>query len=231
MENERIYYVYGYRRLDNNTFFYIGKGSNYRCKVKAPSIRSKEFLLIRNNVKYDMILICENLTEIEAYELERKTIEDLVNKEHYKINIIGYGREEVENILNPTTKFLVNRSFGGLGNKGYTPSKETLEKVSKNRKGKYTGKRNNKARGVVNINFNIEFDTIREAIDYFEKNYGIKLLYSKISNCCRGYRLYHGKVNDVCLQWRYKDMDKDEQEQFDRQRNTLNPNVHYNRKD
>ena len=29
---ENIFYVYGYIRLDTNTYFYIGKGKNNRCK-------------------------------------------------------------------------------------------------------------------------------------------------------------------------------------------------------
>lgn len=231
MENERKYYVYGYKRLDNNTFFYIGKGSNDRCKVKAPSVRTDEFLFIRNHLDYEYVIIHSNLTEEESYKLERETIEKLVNDEGYKINIVGYGRDEVEDILNINTKFLVNRSFGGLGNKGYIPTQETLDKISKNRVGKYKGKRNNKARGVVNINLNLEFDTIQEAIKYFDSNYGIKLLHSKISNCCRGQRLYHGKLNNECLKWRYTELSKEEEEQFNDRRKNLNPNVHYNRKD
>ena len=85
MESERKYYVYGYKRLDNNTFFYIGKGSNDRCKVKAPSVRTDKFLFIRNNLDYEYVIIHSNLTEEESYRLERETIEKLVKDEEYKI--------------------------------------------------------------------------------------------------------------------------------------------------
>jgi hypothetical protein len=32
MNEKRDYYVYGYVRLDTNTYFYIGKGTNNRYK-------------------------------------------------------------------------------------------------------------------------------------------------------------------------------------------------------
>ena len=46
---ERKYYVYGYIRLDTNTYFYIGKG----CKNRLYRLedRNKHFLNIVNKVQ------------------------------------------------------------------------------------------------------------------------------------------------------------------------------------
>ena len=118
---ERKYYVYGYIRLDTNTYFYIGKGKNNRWKS---SQRNDWFKRIMNKCQCVCEILYDNLTEEEAFQLEEDTIYDLVFNEGYGINIKGIENEDY---------YLINSTWGGEGASGrkYIPSKETLEKISK----------------------------------------------------------------------------------------------------
>lgn len=126
MANKNKYYVYGYIRLDNNTYFYIGKGTGRRVKELSIS-RSDHFKNIVEKVNVCYEILYDNLTEEEAYELERDTIEDLVFNEGYSISIKGFTRNE---------NHLVNKSWGGDGNQGFSQSEEAKEKLREYHTGK-----------------------------------------------------------------------------------------------
>lgn len=114
MENK--YYVYGYVRLDTNTYFYIGKGKNKRyLNIKD---RSHHFKNILNKTECVVEILYDNLTENEAFELEKQTIYDLVFNEGYGIDIQG-----IENY----DYYLVNCTWGGEG-ASLTQSQETIQK-------------------------------------------------------------------------------------------------------
>ena len=121
MNNEKKFYVYGYVRLDKNTYFYIGKGTGRRYK-KIDS-RSDHFKNIINKTNCAVEILYDNLSEAEAFLLEEQTIEDLVFNEGYSIEISGWKRDK--------EKHLVNRTFGGEGASGYKHTKEALDKMSK----------------------------------------------------------------------------------------------------
>ena len=120
MENK--YYVYKWIRLDNNTVFYIGKGTGRRNKKM--SSRSKEFLDIYNNVECKCEIIKDNLSEFDAYELEKQTINELL-KEGYTIEL---------NQNNISNKHLVNKTIGGCGIKNYKHTDEAKKEISKHAK-------------------------------------------------------------------------------------------------
>lgn len=126
--NENKYYVYGYIRLDTNTYFYIGKGKNNRY-LNIDS-RSNHFKNILNKTNCVVEILYENLTEKEAFQLEMDTIDDLVFNEGYGIDIIG---------INNNDYYLVNCTWGGEG-ASCKQSQETINKrISKN-----TGKKRTK---------------------------------------------------------------------------------------
>ena len=118
---ERKYYVYGYIRLDTNTYFYIGKGKNNRWRSNQ---RNNWFKKIMNKCQCVCEILYDNLTEEEAFRLEEDAIYDLVFNEGYGINIKGIENEDY---------YLINCTWGGEGASGreYIPSKKTLEKISK----------------------------------------------------------------------------------------------------
>lgn len=131
--NERNYYVYGYIRLDTNSYFYIGKGKNNRCE--RMNNRKAHFLSIVNKFDCCYEIIKNNLTEEEALQLEIDTIEDLVFNEGYDIEIPKVCKDKERGHT------LVNQTWGGDGTSGYSikQSEETVtRRVLKN-----TGKKRN----------------------------------------------------------------------------------------
>ena len=133
---EREYYVYGYIRLDTNTYFYIGKGKRYNsCQTRYLDLshRNNHFMNIINKIDCVVEILYKNLTEEEAIKLECETIEDLVFNEGYSIEVKGFKKEE---------KHLVNQTWGGEGSSGRIVKQTTKEKISNANKGKFVGKNN-----------------------------------------------------------------------------------------
>lgn len=120
------YYVYGYIRLDNNTYFYIGKGRNKRYMNR--SNRSEEFNYIVKNIPYTIQIIANYLSEDDAYNIEEMIIKDLVFNKGYSISIYGFRKNDICH--------LVNRSWGGSTNFGYHHSDESRRKLSEAHNGK-----------------------------------------------------------------------------------------------
>jgi hypothetical protein len=110
MNSDSLYYVYAYlRSVDSDvseagTPYYIGKGKGRRAyKKRQPISLPKD--------KKNIILLHENLTEAEAFELEKKYIAE-------------YGRVDLG------TGILRNRTDGGDGSSGFMHSEETKRKLS-----------------------------------------------------------------------------------------------------
>lgn len=115
------YYVYEHIRLDNNTCFYIGKGHGKRCNNKS---RNEHHDRIVNKVGMKVKIIKDNLSEDEAYQLERELICHYVFDLKYGIDIIGYNNNPNEN------GHLTNHTFGGDGSYGMVHSEEWCEQHS-----------------------------------------------------------------------------------------------------
>lgn len=136
--DERKYYVYGYIRLDTNTYFYIGKGKDNRY-LRLDN-RKQHFMNIYNKVECVVEILYDNLTEDEAFQLEVDTIYDLVFNEGYSIDIKGIRK-------NTNGCHLVNCTWGGEGTSGLSikQSQETIDKrVAKNTGKKRTMEQRNR---------------------------------------------------------------------------------------
>ena len=123
------FYVYGWKRKDYNTYFYIGKGKGNRCfKIDC---RSKHFKNIINHTKCECIILYDNLYEEDAFKLEMEFIKYLVNEKKYTISIPGYKDKNKYN-------HLVNKTWGGEGSSGFTfkQSQRTIQKRVSKIKGK-----------------------------------------------------------------------------------------------
>lgn len=172
---DKNYYVYGWKRKDTNSYFYIGKGKGKRCL--ATKNRSKHFINIIKSCECYVEIIANNVCEQEAFEIEKKYIEKLVFEEGYSIEISGFKKN---------THHLVNQCWGGKGGLGNVPkTQETKDKLSKARKGKCVGKENFKSITIVLLN-TLE---IFESISLAQKKYNAPCIYS----CCSGYCRYSGR--------------------------------------
>ena len=96
------FYVYIWFREDYNTPFYIGKGKTDKNHNRAKTIKNnKHFKRIYNKVPTHVTIVEDNLSEDEAFELEKKIIKFLVND-------CGYSQSC------PTLCDPMNRSTPGL---------------------------------------------------------------------------------------------------------------------
>ena len=209
----REFYVYEHIRLDNNTCFYVGKGKGIREDILT---RNKHHDNISNKYGHAVVTIKNNLTEEEAFELERERIEYYVFTLGYGIDIEGYENRE-------NNEFLTNMTFGGEGVSGIKRSEETKRKMSKAKKGiKYSEEAKRKmseakrkmseetkrkigevtkrklSKKVICIITGEIFNSLREASNYYNVAKG------SISHCCKGKLKSAGKLSDgTKLQWKY----------------------------
>lgn len=134
---EPVFYVYVWIRNDINEPFYVGKGKGRRCYDKR---RKNKFLkyvmgyLERTGVGYTVIKLKENMTELEAYDLEKETI-SLYKSKGYKLTNIMPGGEGGDYVssLTPEEKaeYSKRMSQSCMGkNKGHKHTEEAKRKMS-----------------------------------------------------------------------------------------------------
>ena len=230
-EESREFYVYKHIRKDNNTCFYVGKGKDRRIKVPK---RNKHYNRIRKKHGCYVVKIKENLTEKEAFALEREIIEDYVFVFGYGINIKGY-RDYSDK------KYLTNSTWGGEGTSGLNAfenkTKEEMEEIGKKISDKVSGEKNpmwgktspnkgkkmsEESRQKISENNSGEKNgmwgkpapnrrkvtciTTGETFDSLkEASDWYNVAQSSISLCCKCKRNYAGKLNGVRLQWKYEE--------------------------
>jgi hypothetical protein len=118
-DNRCDYYVYAWLRPCGAPF-YVGKGRGKRDRI--PKYNNPVFSRIVDKIRLSgdeptVIRLHENLTEAEAFDLERA-------------EIAKHGRR------NNGTGTLANLTDGGEGNSGWSPSEKTKEKIGAAHAGK-----------------------------------------------------------------------------------------------
>lgn len=157
---EKIFYVYEWIRLDTNEPFYVGKGKGKRA-YNLQRGNNKYFYNIINKTDVAVCILEKNLLEKEVYQIECYYINnykyelgyDLVNicDRGEGVTLIGqknpmYGRAwwhektPVEKINN--WKLSVRRFGKENGNFGRIYTDEERKKMSKARKGLFSGSKN-----------------------------------------------------------------------------------------
>ena len=124
-ENEnREFYVYVHIRKDNNTVFYVGKGT----KNRAYDLDRGNFHNgVRDKYGCKVVIIKDNLTESQAFRLESKMIK-------YYVLTLGYGAP-IDGYRDYSNNYLTNFTWGGEGASGMHHTKEAKEKISEKNKG------------------------------------------------------------------------------------------------
>ena len=110
-------YEYRLPESDGGHTYYVGQGNYNRPYRPHPYRGYKRNHCIRPKDKNQIVIIKDNLTEQEAKDLEIELI-----AKHGRIDL-GEG-------------YLINKTDGGEGNKGYIMSEETKRKLSEAKKGK-----------------------------------------------------------------------------------------------
>lgn len=177
-ENIKDYYVYEHIRLDNNTCFYVGKGHGKRCNYVSRNVHHDR-IVSKFGMKVNIVK--DNLSEDEAYQLEKELIHHYVFDLGYGIDIIGYNN-------NPNEKgHLTNHTFGGDGSYGMVHTDEWRKQHSADMSGK-----NNPMYGISPKNRMSEkkydewlkktVNRLKSQTGVNNPNYGNKTLHNKIKD-------------------------------------------------
>lgn len=126
-----MFYVYLHVREDTGVPFYVGKGYGNRCMQRDRS--NVYWKNIVNKHGFDVVFLEENLSEQDAFELEK-----------YWINRIGRMCDNQGPLVNITTggDGCAGRSWNGIRTGksnpmyGHKQTKETKKKISETKKGK-----------------------------------------------------------------------------------------------
>lgn len=121
-DNDNRFCVYEHIRNDTGQCFYVGKGTLERAFCKS---RNEHHDRIADKYGMSVKIIYNNLTQDEAYQLEREVIEDYVFNKGFGIDIIGFKDNENEN------GHLTNCTFGGEGSYGSKHTDEWRSQHSK----------------------------------------------------------------------------------------------------
>ncbi|MBQ1769389.1 MAG: hypothetical protein IIZ99_01665 [Turicibacter sp.] len=209
------FYVYIWFREDYNTPFYIGKGKTDKNHNRAKTIKNnKHFKRIYNKVPTHVTIVEDNLSEDEAFELEKKIIKFLVNDCGYSIQAKSYKGKEKKG------RHLVNCTFGGEGISGYrhTPE-ENLKSTKRGEEHGMYGKRgelspiygrkyssehkekiklnNPKRKKVYCVETKQTYNSCREACKSILKTHNIVCYHGAISKVCQGVYKHCGLYNDT----------------------------------
>lgn len=121
------FYVYVHRRATDKRVFYVGKG--YAKRAWSKTGRNKYWNNVANKHGYIIEIVFSNLTELQAFDMEREFISH-------------YGRENLCNLTDggegssgwiPSDEFKRNVSITQTGRKRSEETKNKLKKIAKNR--------------------------------------------------------------------------------------------------
>ena len=215
---ENKYYVYEWIRLDTNEPFYVGKGCGDRWKSLHREYNSY-FMNIVNKVDVAVVILKDDLSETEAYEIESYYIwqyRDIIGYRLCNINDGGegntlfgeangfYGKKHTEESINKMKK----------SHTGIYPNEETRKKLSEQRKGEgnnmwgrkgelspHWGKKYSEERkdniskslgtAVRCIELDMEFNSMNKAEIYMVNTYSIVFSHKTLKKTINGKR----KVN------------------------------------
>jgi len=132
------YYIYIHINPVKNEIFYIGKG--YGKRAYDRNCRNNHWYNTVNKYDYDVIIINENLTEIDAYELEKKYIKTFGRRDLGLGTLVNLS-DGGEGVVNPSVDV---RFKMGNSNRGKEKSLDVKNKISKSLKGNIPWNKGNK---------------------------------------------------------------------------------------
>jgi hypothetical protein len=131
------YYVYEWFILETGEIFHIGKGK-YRRMFDKKNNRNKYFKNIVSKYECDVRIFKDNLTEEEAWKIEKERIAELRPRTNFHVG--GSGGDTWSNLPKHEKERIAEQVSNSLkGNscaKGKKWSKESREKLSQSQRGK-----------------------------------------------------------------------------------------------
>jgi hypothetical protein len=171
--NPRRFYVYRYRIIETKEVIYIGKGSGNRYKdVKD---RNQFFLSMYNTHNCEVQILCNYMTEEEAFELEKLLISYYRLYSNCRLTNVCDGGQGASGYHMPPeqrARYSEMNSGAGNGNYGHKWTQEMKDSLSQKQKnsGRYLGAQNPNSKKVRCIETGEIFLTMSEAA----KSYGLK---------------------------------------------------------
>lgn len=105
------FYVYMHRRKSDGKVFYVGKGCNRRAFRGDKSSRSNKWLNTAKKHGWYAEIVFDNLTEVEAYDLEVDTILEM---EYFNQPLVNHNKGGFGGIPTPYTEDFGKRVSEGL---------------------------------------------------------------------------------------------------------------------
>lgn len=138
MSEERKFYVYVHCRQSDMRPFYVGKGHGRRAYETSEKRRSKHWVNTARKHGVYVNILQSDLTEAEAFELEKKVIADLRQQGHTLVNMTD-GGEGASGVKMTDEKKALLRSvlLGHTFNVGRKHSPESKERMSLVQKKRY----------------------------------------------------------------------------------------------
>jgi hypothetical protein len=137
MKNERRFYVYEHWRPDKGVCFYVGKGSGtraYNMSSREPHHKAIRKKLMAMGLSVEIRIFASNLTEVEAFEVERERIAHFRSKGSCLSNITDGGGGTSGHRHTDETKEKMRISQGKRGPRAAL-SQEAKDKISKSNRG------------------------------------------------------------------------------------------------
>ena len=173
MNNDRRFYVYRYIIEDTNEVIYIGKGTGDRYKNITD--RNKFFISMYKTHKCKVQILCNYMTEDEAFDLEKLLISYYRQYTNHRLTNICDGGEGASGHRwsDEDKRKMSERSQGAAnGNYGHKWTEDMKEALRQKQKAsrRYIGARNPNSKKVKCIETGEIFSTMSEAA----KKYGLK---------------------------------------------------------
>lgn len=164
--NQRRFYVYRYRIIETKEVIYIGKGSGNRYKdVKD---RNQFFLSMYNTHNCEVQILCNYMTEEEAFELEKLLISYYRLYSNCRLTNVCDGGQGASGYHMPPERraqYSEMNSGAGNGNYGHNWTQQMKDSLSQKQKasGRYVGANNPNSKKVRCIETGEIFLTMSEA--------------------------------------------------------------------
>lgn len=164
MSQDRRFYVYEWYNIDTDSPFYVGKGTENRYKETKG--RNSYFLNYINKYQVGQRIIKDNLTQQEAFDMQKNTIKKYKQMGIKLTNLTDGGQgcsgRQVDDSYRLKYHYMcLGQNNPNYGHKWTQQMKDHLSQIAKNRNNKNENNPNSKK--VMCVETQEIFDTVKDA--------------------------------------------------------------------